>query len=188
MRSLSAILVLMLTVSFSDCVFAEHPLSITEAQIFVTRTSARARITLFAEDLKLFHELEANEIDFLPESEIRRGIELHKDFLKERVRLLDELGEAWPSTITDVQLFDIPPDGVPVADLMLHSLTYEFEFRFDKPPEFLTIQQDISDPNFILPSEMMLTLHQAGTEMTFSENLKPGAAMASIVRLMAFCW
>ncbi|MEZ6122368.1 MAG: hypothetical protein R3C49_04240 [Planctomycetaceae bacterium] len=57
---------------------------------------------------------------------------------------------------------------------MLHQATYELEFPFEQPPEFLTIQQEISDENFIFPSEMKLTLHQADSELTYTESLKPG--------------
>ena len=39
-------------------VAVEHPISITETQIFVSRTAARVRIKLFAEDLFLFQGLE----------------------------------------------------------------------------------------------------------------------------------
>lgn len=151
-----------------------HPISITEAQIFVTGTSARVRIKLFAEDLNLFHELEANEIDNIPPAELLRGLELHRAFLLEKFTLRNAAGEVYEGQVVDIQSFEIPEEGIPIDDLMLHTTTYALEYPFAEPPEFLTIQQDISDENFILPSEMKLTLHQAGTELTYTESLKPG--------------
>lgn len=161
------------------CVTADasvHPISVTEAQIFVTKTSARVRIKLFAEDLNLFHELESNELERIPPDELRRGLELHRDFLLRKFTLRNTKGEAYKGRIVDVQPFEIPDDGIAIDDLMRHTATYALEYHFVEPPEFLTIQQDISDENFILPSEMKLTLHQAGTELTYTENLKPGSS------------
>ena len=153
-----------------------HPISVTEAQIFVTRNNARMRVKLFAEDLFLFEGLEADDMDMLPPEELRRGLELHRDFLLRKITLRDSNGEAYKGKVTDLQPFEIPNEGIPVTELMLHTATYELEFAFDAPPEFLTIQQDISDENFIIPSEMKLTLHQSGTDLTYTENLKPGAS------------
>ena len=154
----------------------EHPISVTETQVYVTRNNARMRVKLFAEDLFLFEGLEANELDVLPPDELRRGLKLHRDFLLRKITLRDSSGEAFKGEVTDVQPFEIPEDGIPVSELMLHTATYEIEYTFQSPPEFLTIQQDISDENFIVPSEMKLTLHQSGTDLTYTENLKPGAS------------
>lgn len=155
---------------------AEHPISVTEAQVFVASNSARVRIQLFAEDLFLFHDLQPSDIDVLPPEELRRGLNSHGDFLLDKVKLRDAAGDAYEGRVTDVQPFEIPEDGIKVEELMLHSATYEIEYPFKSPPEFLTLQQDISDESFIFPSEMKLTLHQAGTELTYTEVLKPGAA------------
>lgn len=151
-----------------------HPISVTEAQVFVGRNSARIRIQLFAEDLYLFQGLEPNDQDVISPDELRRGLELHRQFLLDKVVLRDSRGEPFAGQVTDLQAFEIPEEGIPVNDLMLHTATYELEFPFTEPPEFLTMQQDISDDNYIFPSEMKLTLHQAGTDLTFTDSLKPG--------------
>ena len=89
-----------------------HPISITEAQIFVTGTSARVRIKLFAEDLNLFHELEANEIDNIPPAELLRGLELHRAFLLEKFTLRNAAGEVYEGQVVDIQSFEIPEEGI----------------------------------------------------------------------------
>lgn len=172
---------LMVSVGFSVAIVADlhaamHPISVTEAHVFVSRGSARVRIRLFAEDLHLFQGLEPNAQDVIPPEELRRGLEQHRQFLLDKVVLRDAKGEAFAGQVTDLQAFEIPEEGIPIDDLMLHTATYELEFPFAEPPEFLTVQQDISDENFIIPSEMKLTLHQAGTDLTFTDSLKPGAA------------
>jgi hypothetical protein len=156
---------------------ASHPISVTEAQIFVTQQSARARIQLFAEDLLLFQGLEPDDEGILSPAELKRGLELHRSFLTERVTLRDVDGNLIPSKVTDVVPFEIPDDGIPEEDLMLYQATYELEFRFESPPEFLTFQQDITDENFILPSEMKLAIHQTGSGNIIAGTLQPGGAV-----------
>lgn len=170
-----ALLTLTSPASLPKAFAAGHPISVTEAQIFVTRTAARARISLFAEDLYLFQDLEPDDTDRISPDELRRGLEQHKKFLLDKVRLLDANGDAYQGRIAGLQPFEIPEEGIPIDDLMLHSAVYELEFPFTTPPEFLTLQQDISDENYIFPSEMKLTLHQAGTDITYTEVLKPGS-------------
>lgn len=155
---------------------AEHPISVTEAQAFVTASRVRMRIQLFAEDLFLFQGLEPNDQDVIDADQLRIGLDKHRDFLLDKVQILDASGKALPSDVTDLQPFDIPAEGIPVPELMLHSATYQLEFTYDDPPEFLTFQQNISDENFIFPSEMKITIHQAGTDMTIRDSLKPGNA------------
>lgn len=156
---------------------ARHPISVTETHIFVTQQSARARIQLFAEDLLLFHELEPNGEGLVPAAELKRGLELHRDFLTERVTLRDGNGDLIPSQVTDVVPFEIPEDGILEEDLMLYQVTYELEFPFAEPQEFLTFQQDITDENFILPSEMKLAIHQTGSGNVIAGTLQPGGAV-----------
>ena len=154
---------------------AAHPISVTEASVFVTRTKAILRIQMFAEDLILFQGLQPNDQDRVSPEDLKRGLEDHRTFLLEHITLRDAKGEPLRGEVTDVKPFEIPADGILSTDMMLHTATYELEFPFNEPPEFLTIQQDMSDENFIIPSEMKLTVHQAGTAMNYTESLLPGA-------------
>lgn len=153
-----------------------HPISVTEASIFVTRSKAIVRIQMFAEDLILFQGLEPNDQDRISPDDLKRGLADHRAFLLERVTLRDAKGEPIKGEVTDVKPFEIPAEGILSSDMMLHTATYELEFPFSAPPEFLTIQQDMSDENFIIPSEMKLTVHQSGTALNYTESLLPGAS------------
>ena len=155
---------------------AAHPISVTEAGVFVTRTKAIVRIQMFAEDLILFQGLEPNDQDRISPEDLKRGLTDHREFLLERVTLRDARGELIKGEVTDLKSFEIPADGILSTDMMLHTATYELEFLFSEPPEFLTIQQDMSDENFIIPSEMKLTVHQSGTALNYTESLIPGAS------------
>lgn len=154
-----------------------HPISVTETSVFVTRTKAIVRIQLFAEDLMLFQGLEPDDMDVVSAEDLRRGLEQHKAFLLEKVTLRNADGEAHAGSLTGLTPFEIPAEGIPVSDLMLHSATYEFEFPFAAPPEFLTLQQNISDENFIFPSDMKLSVHQSGSDLTFTDSLRAGSSV-----------
>ncbi|MFN9717582.1 MAG: hypothetical protein ACK58L_02745, partial [Planctomycetota bacterium] len=155
---------------------AQHPISITEASVFVTRTKAIVRIQMFAEDLVLFQGLEPNDQDRILPDDLRRGLEDHKAFLLEKFTIRDAAGEPLKGEITDLKPFEIPENGIPSNEMMQHSATYELEYPLLSPPEFLTFQQDIADANFIIPSEMSLTVHQSGTGLNFTERLMPGGS------------
>ncbi|MEZ6122367.1 MAG: hypothetical protein R3C49_04235 [Planctomycetaceae bacterium] len=92
-----------------------HPISITEAQVFVARTSARMRIQLFAEDLYLFQGLEPDNRDVLSPAELKRGLEQHRQFLLEKVVLRDAQGQPFKGQVTDLQPFEIPEEGIKVG-------------------------------------------------------------------------
>ena len=131
---------------------------------------------MFAEDLILFQGLEPNDQDRLIPEDLKRGLEDHKKFLLEKISLRDGNGELYKGQITDMKPFEIPADGIAASDMMQHTATYEIEVLFAMPPEFLTIQQDITDANSIVPSEMSLNIHQAGTGLNFTERLLPGGS------------
>ena len=115
---------LLIFVSIPTVAASAHPISVTEVNIFVTQSSARARIQLFAEDLLLFQALEPDEQGIVPPEELRRGLDQHRDFLMERVTLRNSDGELIPSRVTEVVPFEVPDDGIPEEDLMLYQATY----------------------------------------------------------------
>ena len=164
------------TNSVCEATGVAHPISITEVQMFVTRSKAILRVQMFAEDLILFQGLEPNDQDRLIPEDLKRGLEDHKKFLLEKISLRDANGELYKGQITDMKPFEIPADGIAASDMMQHTATYEIEVLFAMPPEFLTIQQDITDANSIVPSEMSLNIHQAGTGLNFTERLLPGGS------------
>lgn len=164
------------TNSVCEATGVAHPISITEVQMFVTRSKAILRVQMFAEDLILFQGLEPNDQDRLIPEDLKRGLEDHKKFLLEKISLRDANGELYKGQITDMKPFEIPADGIAASDMMQHTATYEIEVPFAMPPEFLTIQQDITDANSIVPSEMSLNIHQAGTGLNFTERLLPGGS------------
>ena len=143
---------------------SDHPVSVTRAYVYVSRDQATAKLEVFLEDLFLFHNLKPNDQDFLAPDVIQRGIELHQRFIAERFLIRDVSGEPLALRIIGVDATGLPDEGVPLAELMAYTLTFELQFEFPSPPEFLTISQRFTDDNAVFPSEMKLVLKQEGTD------------------------
>jgi len=167
--------------AFATAHSAAHPVSVTRSYVYVSREQATAKIEVFLEDLYLFHRLQPNDHDFLGPDVIRRGIELHKQFVAERFVIRDVAGETVSGRIVGVQEIDMPDEGVPLAELMAHTLTFELQYEFPSPPQFLTFSQRFTDDEGILPSEMKLVLKQENAQDTHTAELRPGDV--EIVRL-----
>ena len=157
---------------------AEHPVSITRTHLYVTRERASATVEVFLEDLILFHVLEPNDADFLDPEVIAKGIELHRPFVANRFVLRDVSGNLvrpiGPVEGIEVTA-EIPAEGVPLAESMAHRLSFRLEYVFDVPPEFLTLEQQFTDKDSILPSEMQLQIEQEAAGAPITTTLLPHA-------------
>ena len=144
---------------------AAHPISVTQSFVYVTRDKVTVHIDVFVEDLFLFHNLKPNDQDFLEPDVIEGGIGKHEQFLLDRFAIRDAGGELLAGRSVEVKRFDMQPDGVPMAELMAHKLTFVQEYVLDAPPEFLTFSQHFVDDKLLVPAEMQLNVKQenAGT-------------------------
>ncbi len=152
---------------------AAHPVSVTRTYAYVTREQITAKIQVFLEDLLLFHDLKPNDRDFLEPEVIREGIERHTKFLLERFVIRDVAGERLQGRSVDVKLFDLNPEGVPLAELMAHTLTFEFQYELPAAPEFLTFTQHLTDEKRVIPSEMKLVVKQENAGKSHTAELRP---------------
>jgi hypothetical protein len=152
---------------------ANHPVSVTETAAFVTRDKISVRISVFVEDLFLFHNLKPNAQDFLEPDVIRSGIGKHEQFLLERFVIRDVNGAKLSGRVIDVKEFEMPSEGVPMADLMAHKLEFRLEYELLKPPEFLTFSQHLVDQDVLIPAEMKLVIKQENAGTPFGAVLQP---------------
>jgi len=157
---------------FASSVHA-HPISLTETYVYVTREKVTVRIDAFLEDLYLFHNLKPNAQDFLEPEVIRQGTLKHQQFLLERFVIRDVDGKPLVGRIVGVKDTDLPADGVPLADLMAHKLSFEFEYPLEKAPEFLTFSQHLVDRELLVPAEMNLVIKQENAGSPFGAFLQP---------------
>ena len=163
-RALSTVLFIGLAALFPAPLSARHPISITQVSAYVEPQRVTVAIDLFLEDLFLFHNLKPTSENRLPPKELKRGIERHKAFLRDRFRVLDAEGQPLAGEVVGVQSFEIPPDGIPLGDLMNYSLTYTLRYALAEPPRFLIFSQQFVDESAGIPVEMSLRVKQAGVE------------------------
>lgn len=166
------VMILLLSGSPSS-VFSAHPVSVTRTLVYVAHDRVNVTIEVFLEDLYLFHRLQPDETNSLDAATIRRAMELHRRFVATRFLIRDAEGLIRHSDNPPQVTADIPDDGVPLAKLMAHKLTFEMQYSFDAPPEFLTFEQRFTDADGVLPSEMQLQVRSENASETISRALVP---------------
>jgi hypothetical protein len=152
---------------------AAHPISLTQVYAFVTQSKVTVRLEIFAEDLFLFHDLRPNDADFLEPDVIQQGIKRHQSFLRERFTVRDVQGERLEPEALRVKRFEMEPEGIPLADLMQHKLTFEMDYALDEAPEFLTFSQHLADDTRMVPVEMQIHIKQEGAGTPYEAQLDP---------------
>lgn len=136
--------------------------------------TALVTVEIFLEDLFLFHSLQPDAADFLSQGELNRGAELHRQFVSERFMIRDKNGRPLPPVELPAVTAEIPPNGVPLAELMSHTMTFDLRYEFASPPPFLTFAQHFSGPDAILPAEMQLQVQQRSGGPLFNGALVSG--------------
>lgn len=163
--------------------WADHPVSIVEADIYVQRFKTTMRLKCFAEDLDLLQGVEPYDDGMYDPDELLDAHQDHAKFLAERIVLMDAQGVAIKPRITNIGEFDVPDEGIMQGMLMNYELQYELEFKYDAPPEFLTINQKLVAEGMLLPSELKILLKQAGSDEPVLHMMKP-----DIPKVFAFDW
>ena len=152
-----------------------HPASLVRGDVFVKRTGLTMRLTCFAEDLEMLQGVEALETGFYDSDEIKDATQDHAEYLAERVTIRDVDGNLLKPKISEVVDAEIPEGGIPAGKLMEYQLQFVLEYKYDKAPEFITIQQNMVAEGALLPSEFHVLLKQAGSGQPFAKTLKPEA-------------
>ncbi|MEM1069506.1 MAG: hypothetical protein AAGI63_11465 [Planctomycetota bacterium] len=150
-----------------------HPVSVTQTYAYVTREAIDVKVQVFLEDLFLFHNLKPNDQDFLEPDILRSGVEAHKSFLLEKFVIRDLSGVAIPGRIVGVDELDLPAEGVSLGELMAHTLIFQLRYELPLAPEFLTVSQNFTDADGLIPSEMNLTVKQENGGEAYATTLKP---------------
>lgn len=154
---------------------ADHPVPIITADLYVNRTKATMQLKFFAEDLELIQEMQANAQGLFERSAIDKAFAAHREYLRDGIQLRDVDGSLVAGKIVDFNDSDIPPEGIQSGKLMNFALGMVLEYSFERPPEVLTLWQDISDPNFVYMTEMNVLVKQAGMEGSQSAMIKNAA-------------
>ncbi|MBY0586769.1 hypothetical protein K2X85_06310 [bacterium] len=149
-----------------------HPISMTQTDVFATRQSLKVSIDLFVEDLFLFHGLEPTDDNFLRKEDILAASEKHKAFLLERFIVRDAQGVPISGKVIDVKMGSLDDKGIPMAELMAHSLVYQIEYPLPPGTTFLTFAQSLGTTQFGFPAVMMLRIKQEGSEVPYVAEMR----------------
>ena len=152
-----------------------HPVSVVEADIYVNRAQITMRLKCFAEDLELLQGVEALENGIYDSDELLDATKDHAEYLAERITIRDANGNLFTPKITEIIDIVIPEEGIKAGMLMNYPMGFEIEFKYDKPPEFITVQQNMVAEGALLPSELKILLKQAGSDTPYMHMMKPGA-------------
>ncbi len=150
-----------------------HPVSVVEADIYVTKFKTTMRLKCFAEDLELLQGVEAQDDGMYDSDELRDATHDHAKYLAERIELLDVDGKKLEPKITEVIEFEIPDEGIHQGQLMNYTMGFVLEYEYNTPPEFITINQKMVAEGMLLPSELKILLKQAGSDQPFMRMMKP---------------
>ena len=152
---------------------AAHPVSVVEADVYVNRAKTVMRLKCFAEDLELLQGVEAYEDGLYDSEELRDATKDHAKYLAERVELIDASGKKLKAKVIEIVDFDIPDEGIRAGTLMNYQMGFVLEFKYETPPEFLTINQRMVADGQLLPSELKILLKQAGSDTPYVHMMKP---------------
>ena len=172
---LVALAIFMMVMGASTTTASEnHPLSIVKANIFVTQTKLTMRLTCFAEDLELLQGVEPYEdTGKYDNGELKDGTQDHAKYLLEKILIMDVNGDPYEGTVTDIKGFEIPEGGIMAGQLMNYTMSYVIEYKFETPPEFITIEQQMVAEGALLPTELDLKGKQSGSDAPFGKIMKP---------------
>lgn len=150
-----------------------HPVSVVEADVYVNRAKTTVRLKCFAEDLELLQGVEALEDGFYDSEELKEATQDHAKYLAERVEVIDAEGNKLEAKIVEIVDFEIPETGIKAGELMQYQMGFVLEFRHEKPPEFITMNQRMIADGALLPSELKILLKQAGSDTPYVHMMKP---------------
>lgn len=149
-----------------------HPISMTQTEAYANRDKLKVSIELFVEDLFLFHNLVPTDENFLRPDDLRGAMEKHKAFLLERFTVRDADGNLIPGTVVKIDECAIGEKGIPMTDLMAHSLVYHIEYPMPPGGEFLTLSQSLGTTQFGFPAIMLLRLKQEGSDVPYVAEMR----------------
>ena len=123
----------------SESSMDSHPVSVVEADVYVNRFLTTMKLKCFAEDLELLQGVEALEDGFYDSDELLDATQDHAEYLAEKITIRDASGDLIPAKVTEIIDIQIPEEGIRAGTLMNYQMGFELEFKYEEPPEFITI-------------------------------------------------
>lgn len=139
-----------------------HPISLVNIDAWVHRDRLEMKLAVMPEDFLLVYGLSANAESRLAKDDLLKSAEKHKQFLLDGLIIRDTEGNRLVGKVTGVQIPPLPPEGLPVTELMATTLVYQVEYPLAHPPSHLTFQQNFGAGSMPIPAIVTLVLTREG--------------------------
>lgn len=151
--------------------FPAHPISISWATLHASQEKISLQLNVLAEDLFLYHGLEAGEDGVFPAEQLAKAAERHKAFLSRYFFLEGLQGQRFYPEFLKLQADGIPPGGIRKDSLMQHSLLYFFEFKTPAAIPGVQVHQQFGGSLSPIPALVMVTAYQEGASGSLTAEL-----------------
>lgn len=163
---------------------SRHPVSVVEADIYVTKYKMTVKLKCFAEDLELLQGVEPLEeikVDGVvvqagghyDNGDLKFATQEHAKYLAEKVVIRNAKGEQLKGKVKEITEIDIPDEGIKAGKLMDYTMGFVIEYEYSEQPEFITIEQKMVADGALLPSELKILMKQAGSDAPIMHMMKP---------------
>jgi hypothetical protein len=132
-----------------------HPISVSSVIVDVQDREVRVEMQIMAEDLVLYHKLQADGKFVFASNDLQAAAEKHQQFVLDYFSILDGEGERLKGEITEKDFAQISNGGVAQTELMQRLITFTMRFPLpSEKPRFLTFIQTFGGPKAVVPAVM----------------------------------
>lgn len=162
---------IILLLLFMPLLLPAHPISISWATLHASRDKISLQLNVLAEDLFLYHGLEADANGFFPAEQLSQAAEQHQEFLSRYFFLEALQGQKLYPDFLRLQKGSIPKEGIHKDSLMQHSLLYFFEFKTPPAIPGVQVHQQFGGSLSPIPALVMVTAYQEGASGSLTAEL-----------------
>jgi len=141
---------------------AAHPISIINLDALVHRDRLEVRLSVMPEDFLMVYGLVADAQSRVAAADIARCAQTHKQFVLDGLIVRDEQGNRLQGKVVGLDMPSLPPEGLPVTELMATTIVYHLEYPLARAPAHLTFQQHFGGGAFMIPAIATLVITREG--------------------------
>jgi len=150
-----------------------HPISMSTAVADIYQDRIQVELRILTEDLMFYHSLEADGEQMLARDALTKAAMEHCQFLSKYFRVFDKDGNVMEGTFVEVDVEEIPEQGVRLDQVMDVGVYYQLRIELEAQPDYLTFSQNFGGDEAPVPAVMDLILLQNGARLDFPVQIGP---------------